>query len=63
MPFQHQEIIRIAECFITDFGKEAETEIKQRIVDCMKVGCVVTAGIWKKVGAAMAQIRANEDFE
>ena len=61
MPFQPQDIIRIANRLIADFGKEAETEVNQHIADCMEAGCMVTAGIWKEVRAAIAQIRANED--
>ncbi len=60
MPFQPQDIIQIANRLIANFGKEAETEVKRQIADCKKAGCIVTAGIWKEVGAAIAQIKANE---
>ena len=62
MPFQPQDIIRMANCLIADFGKEAETEVNRNIADCMEAGCIVTAGIWKEVRATIAQIRANEEF-
>ncbi len=63
MSLQTQDISRAANSLVAEFGEEAEAENARYVVDCTRKGCIVTAGIWKEVGSAIAQIRANKVTE
>ena len=57
---QCQDIIRMANSIVAEFGNEAEPEVERKIAGCMMAHYVVMAGIWREVGATIAQIRADE---
>ncbi len=56
MPFQREEIIRVARSMIADFGELAEEEAESRTANSEFEGRVVTARLWYGVKIAINEI-------
>lgn len=51
MTLQNEDIIRVANSLIADYGEEAETEAKRRVANSVKNNGSFSAYLWREVKA------------
>jgi hypothetical protein len=61
MVFEDSEIERVAGEMVTEFGENAEQELRARCVRARDQGLIITASTWERVLRCVEKLREDND--